>query len=87
MYTALESSCFCRSCANEMMQRTESSTVTTSMRRRAERDRLARFEVSGIRAVPLDAGKLARWQCSIAGPANSCYEGGTFFLSIYLPLK
>lgn len=70
-----------------MMQRTENMvTATTSMRRRAERDRMARFEVNGIRAVPLD-GKLARWQASITGPANSSYEGGTFYLYIYLPLK
>lgn len=86
MYAALESSCFCRICANEMMQKTENTTMYTNMRRRAERDRMARYEINGIRAVPFD-GKLARWQASITGPANSPYEGGTFFLYVYMPHK
>ncbi len=69
-----------------MMQKSDNTIVHASMRRRVERDRMARFEVNGIRAVPLD-GNMIRWQASIVGPADSPYEGGTFYLYIYMPVK
>lgn len=68
-----------------MREKTDDSERGT-LRRRLERDRMARFEVGGIRSVPLDES-LSHWHASIAGPADSVYSGGTFFLYIYMPSR
>lgn len=87
MYNALDSSCFCSICVDEMVLKTEKGRrYTSTMRRRTERDRAAGFDISGIRAFPLDE-KLARWQASIVGPPDSPYAGGTFYLYINIPVK
>lgn len=56
------------------------------MYKRAESDGMAQYRVDGITSIPLSR-KLAHWQASIVGPANSPYEGGIFYLYIYLPYK
>lgn len=85
MYTALESSCFCGICVNEMRQQS-GEPEKYLVRRRLERDRMARFEVDGIQSVPLDES-LSHWHASIAGPSDSVYSGGTFFLYIKMPSR
>jgi len=86
IYSMLQSSCFCRTCAIQMMVRSQNNKEHLRMRKRAERDRLTLFRPNGIRAIPL-SGRLAHWQGYIAGPADSPYEGGIFYLYIQLPLN
>lgn len=85
MYTALESSCFCRTCAEMMQngQNTSSFKFGYPIGYRRLRNDKAVSEINGIRTVSLDEN-MTRWHASITGPVDSPYEGGTFFLYIQI---
>lgn len=84
MYSALQSACPCRYCAIEMMQTSQLNKEKLRYPRRPELDLSPQERPSGIRAAPISKN-LAHWHGSIVGPKDSPYEGGTFFLYIFLP--
>lgn len=69
-----------------MMQKSEHDKEYLKLHKRAENDGMPHFRVNGIKAIPI-SGKLAHWQGSIVGPADSPYEGGIFYLYVYLPFR
>ncbi|KAG8181767.1 hypothetical protein JTE90_018074 [Oedothorax gibbosus] len=87
MYTKLAQSAPCKLCLHQMTQEAEPSAVYSSwrtIRLRNELKSLHSDPPEGIQAVPLDE-MCFQWQASIQGPADSPYEGGTFFLYLQIP--
>ena len=88
MYSALMSSCFCRTCLIQMAMKTPLRSGTVNLfranRLRGDIRALDVDATEGIDAVPLD-NQLSHWQASIIGPTGSPYEGGKFFLYIIIP--
>uniref|UniRef100_A0A336MSK8 E2 ubiquitin-conjugating enzyme n=1 Tax=Culicoides sonorensis TaxID=179676 RepID=A0A336MSK8_CULSO len=88
MYSALMSSCFCRTCIIQMALKAPLPQVnnfhfrTSHLRKDLKSLHLDASE--GITAMPLDE-QLSHWQATILGPAGSPYEGGKFFLYIIIP--
>lgn len=87
MYSALMSSCFCRTCLIQMALKTPLRGRVNVLRANQLRNDIRSLDIEateGIDAVPLD-NQLSHWQASILGPPGSPYEGGKFFLYIIIP--
>lgn len=88
MYSALMSSCFCRTCliqmANKSPIRGHQMNLFRARRLRGDVRSIYLEASEGIDAVPLDSQET-HWQASIIGPSGSPYEGGKFFLYITIP--
>ncbi|GIY53967.1 ubiquitin-conjugating enzyme E2 5A [Caerostris darwini] len=88
IYSKLVLSAPCILCLHQMTEEVEfpplvySSWRTTRLRN--ELKSLHSDPPEGIEAAPLDE-KCYHWQASIEGPANSPYEGGTFYLYLQIP--
>ncbi|XP_055838601.1 uncharacterized protein LOC129906733 [Episyrphus balteatus] len=87
MYSALMSSCFCRTCLLQMALKSPPRARENAIRMNLLRNDfrlLNSYASEGIEAIPLDK-QNTYWQASILGPAGSPYEGGKFFLYIFFP--
>lgn len=67
-----------------MMENSNKNIERLTMRQTVEQYRSSMYSIAGLEAVPLSEN-LAHWQASIVGPSGSPYEGGIFYLYIYLP--
>ncbi|XP_037927571.1 uncharacterized protein LOC119662093 [Teleopsis dalmanni] len=89
MYGALMYSCFCRTCLVQMAFKSPSAHARQNVIRlnylRNDIYLLNSYATEGIEAIPLDKENNQYWQASILGPAGSPYEGGKFYLFIFLP--
>lgn len=87
MYSAMMNSCFCRACLIQMAIKTplpQINNFRTSHLRKDMKSLHLDAGMEGIYAMPLDQ-QLSYWQASILGPPGSPYEGGKFFLFLFIP--
>ncbi|XP_055917614.1 uncharacterized protein LOC129949917 [Eupeodes corollae] len=87
MYSALMSSCFCRTCLLQMALKSPPRPRENAIRMKLLRKDFGlvnSYASEGIEAIPMDI-QNTYWQASILGPAGSPYEGGKFFLYIFFP--
>lgn len=87
LYSALMSSCFCRTCLLQMALKSPPRARQNAIRMNFLRNDfrlLNSYASEGIEAIPLDK-QNTYWQASILGPTGSPYEGGKFFLYIFFP--
>ncbi|CAL1285466.1 unnamed protein product [Larinioides sclopetarius] len=87
MYSKLALSAPCILCLHQMTEQVEPNVVYSSWRTTRLRNELKSLHSDppeGIEAAPLDE-MCFHWQASIEGPADSPYEGGTFFLYLQIP--
>lgn len=69
----------------EMMHKREDLFRSRMVRRRkAQLNLQEQYQLDGIKAAPLDE-TMIRWLGTIDGPKDSPYEGGKFFVFVYLP--
>jgi len=87
MYSALMSSCFCKTCLFQIAFSSHKQVGNNAIRMnrlRFEFRSLNMVQSEGIEALPLDR-QNSHWQASILGPTGSPYEGGKFFLKVFFP--
>ncbi|GFV54122.1 ubiquitin-conjugating enzyme E2 5A [Trichonephila clavipes] len=88
MYSKLAQSAPCILCLHQMAAKVEPPYVVYSSwrttRLRNELKSLHTDPPEGIEALPLDE-MCFHWQASIAGPVDSPYEGGLFYLYLQVP--
>ncbi|XP_028392332.1 uncharacterized protein LOC114516918 isoform X2 [Dendronephthya gigantea] len=88
LYVKMVESSTCVPCLEEgFVRRVVADDVPNSWRNKRLRSELKQLLVDppdGIRACPID-DEYSNWQASIAGPPDSVYENGVFYLHLELP--